>query len=131
MRAFASHLHPGTIFDAGAANAARGAAAVSESWGGIIAGSAVALRWRPGIVQIGGDPDIALSKGPYILRSAHGGTAAYRVGFYQTVWVRGGSGGSDWRVLYDASASTPMPMASREAADAWVGAQAMSACASS
>ena len=128
-RAFASYLHPGAIFDAGAGDAPRGVAAVSESWSEIVAGTAIALRWRPGIVQIG-EPNVAVSKGPYILQSTRSGTASYQVGFYQTVWIRGGSGGP-WRVLYDALASTPMPMASREAADAWVGAQAMSACAGS
>ena len=128
-RAFASYLHPGAIFDAGASDAPRGAAAVSESWSEIVAGTRVALRWRPGIVQIA-EPNVALSKGPYILQSTRNGATSWQVGFYQTVWLRGGSDGGPWRVLYDASASTPMPMASREAADAWVAAEAMSACAS-
>ena len=52
----------------------------------------VALRWRPGIVQIGA-PNIAVSKGPYILQSTRNGETSWRVGFYQTVWLRGGSDG--------------------------------------
>jgi hypothetical protein len=63
-RAFAEHLHPGTIFDAGHAEADRGRDAVAASWAPIVAGSTIALRWRPGIVQIGGEPGVAISRGP-------------------------------------------------------------------
>lgn len=125
-RAFAEHLHPGTVFNAGAAEADRGRAAVEASWAAIVEGKALVLRWRPGIVQIGGEPRVAVSKGPYILQTTRDGQPLTRVGFYQTIWTKDDAG--TWRVLFDGPASTPQPVADRAAAEAWVVAQPMSAC---
>ena len=86
------------------------------------------LRWRPGFVHIGGDPAIALSRGPWILQSERGGVPTVCVGFYQTVWVRDAKDGV-WRVLYDGLASTPLKVADRAAAEKWVVEQAMADCA--
>jgi hypothetical protein len=127
--AFASHLHPGAVFNAGTADADRGRDAVLKSWAGIVEGKNVVLRWRPGIVTIGGDPRVAVSRGPYILQASREGALVFSVGFYQTVWGLDASD-SSWRVLFDGGASTPMKVADRAAAEAWVAAQAMSDCAS-
>ena len=127
-RAFAEHLHAGAVFDAGSAEADRGRDAVMAAWEPIIAGSTIALRWRPGIVQIGGEPGIAISRGPFILQRVQGGADVVRVGFYQTVWLRD-AGDGVWRVLYDAAASTAQAMADRAAAERWVEEQGMSDCA--
>ena len=128
--AFAAHLHPGTVFNAGAVAAERGRDAVVQGWADIVDGRKLQLRWRPGIVQIGGEANIALSRGPYILQTGSGPATAYRVGFYQTLWTRAAAGAA-WQVLYDGSASTPQKMDTRDAADAWVREQAMSDCATS
>ncbi|MEO8082011.1 MAG: hypothetical protein ABI641_15865 [Caldimonas sp.] len=126
---FAAHLHPGAVFNAGTAEADRGSAAVAAGWSAIVDGRAVALRWRPGIVQIAGDPRIAVSRGPYIVQRARGeGRGSFNVGLYQTVWLRDTAGGT-WRVLFDGSASTPVPFDDRAAADRWVAAQPASDCA--
>ena len=127
-RAFEAHLHPGTVFNAGAPEAERGKAAVTESWRDIIEGRKLVLRWRPGLVQIGGDPAIALSRGPWILQDSRDGVATVSVGFYQTIWVRDAKDGV-WRVLYDGLASTPQKMADRAAAEKWVVDQPMADCA--
>jgi hypothetical protein len=127
-RAFAEHLHAGAIFDAGHAEADRGRDAVTAGWAPILAGTTIALRWRPGIVHIGGEPGIAISRGPYILQRSQDGAEVVRVGFYQTVWLRDARD-RVWRVLYDAGASTAQPMADRAAAERWVEEQVMSDCA--
>jgi hypothetical protein len=62
--AFESFLHPGTVFSVATADADRGRESVMQSWAGIVEGKAIALRWRPGIVMIGGEPAIAVSRGP-------------------------------------------------------------------
>jgi len=126
--AFRSFLHAGTVFGAGTAEPDRGSDEVAKSWAEIVEGRTIALRWRPGIVQIGGEPAIALSRGPYILQRMQAGAPIYRVGLYQTVWVRDGRDGV-WRVLYDGSASAGQAMDDRAAADRWVEEQAMSDCA--
>jgi hypothetical protein len=117
------------VFQAGTADADRGGDAVTSAWREIVDGKSIALRWRPGIVQIGGEPAIAVSRGPYILHRLQAGAPIYRVGMYQTVWVRDGRDGV-WRVLFDGSATTGQPMDDRAAAERWVEDQAMSDCAS-
>ena len=128
-RAFESFLHAGTVFQAGTADADRGRDTVAKEWLEIIDGKTIALRWRPGIVHIGGEPAIAVSRGPYILQRMQAGAAVYRVGMFQTVWVRDGGDGV-WRVLFDGSATTSQPMEDRAAAERWVEGQPMSDCAS-
>jgi ketosteroid isomerase-like protein len=128
-RAFASYLHAGTVFNAGTADADRGRDDVAKSWAEIVEGKTIALRWRPGIVQIGGEPGIAVSRGPYILQRMQAGAPVYRVGMYQTVWVRDGRDGV-WRVLFDGSATTGQAIDDRAAAERWVEEQVMSDCAS-
>jgi len=128
-RAFESFLHAGTVFDAGTADADRGRDEVAKSWAEIVAGKTIALRWRPGIVQIGGEPTIALSRGPYILQRMQAGAPVFRVGMYQTVWVRDLRDGV-WRVLFDGSATTGQSVEDRVAAERWVEEQVMSDCAS-
>ena len=126
--AFASFLHPGTVFNAGTGEADRGRDVVMNEWREIVDGRTIALRWRPGIVQIGGEPAIALSRGPYVLQRVQGsGAASYRVGMFQTVWVRDAGDGA-WRVLFDGSATSSQPVDDRVAADRWVE-QPMSDCA--
>ncbi|MGZ5235020.1 MAG: YybH family protein [Caldimonas sp.] len=127
-RAFASHLHPGAVFNAGSPEPARGIGPVAQSWAEIVEGKTVALRWRPGIVHIGGDPAIAVSRGPWIMQATRDGAPVFNVGFFQSIWVRDAKDGS-WRILFDAGASTPIKMADRAAAEAWVAEQAMADCA--
>ena len=126
--AFESFLHAGTVFNVATADADRGRDSVMQSWGGIVEGKAIALRWRPGIVTIGGEPAIAVSRGPYILQTMKDGVAAYRVGMFQTVWVRDAKD-AVWRVLFDGSATTGQNVDDRAAADRWVEDQPMSECA--
>lgn len=127
-RAFVAHIHPGAVFDAGAVDAVRGRAAVAKSWSGLIDGKDVLLRWRPGIVDIGGDPDVALSRGPYVLEDKRADPATrFRVGLFQSVWVRDRVDG-EWRVLFDGSGGPPKPVESAEAAQHYMAANAPADC---
>jgi Domain of unknown function (DUF4440) len=128
LAAFESFLHAGTVFSVATADAERGRDAVLNSWGAIVEGKALALRWRPGIVTIGGEPTIAVSRGPYILQTMKDGAEAYRVGMFQSVWVRDPKDGV-WRVLFDGSATGGQNVDDRAAADRWVEDQPMSECA--
>ena len=129
LAARAGLLALGTVFQAGTAEVDRGSDNVTKEWAEIIGGKTIALRWRPGIVHIGGEPTIAVSRGPYILQRMQASGPTYRVGMFQTVWVRDGRDGV-WRVLFDGSATTGQPMDDRAAAERWVEEQAMSDCAS-
>jgi hypothetical protein len=125
--AFASHLQAGTVFNAGTLEADHGRDRVTKSWGPFLEGKTTVLRWRPGIVNIGGDPRVAYSRGPYILETTRDGRVGFGVGFYQTIWVKESDG--VWRVLFDGGASSLTRVDDRAAADTWVAAQAMSDCA--
>jgi len=127
--AFESYLHAGTVFNVGTVDADKGRDTVVRSWAEVVDGKAVALRWRPGIVQIGGEPAIAVSRGTFILQRTQAGAQVFRVGMFQSVWVRDPRD-NVWRVLFDGSATTSQPMDDRAAADRWVEDQAMSDCAS-
>ncbi len=127
-RAFAAHVHPDAVFNAGSAEAEHGREAIVRSWAGLIEGRELVLRWRPGVVNIGGDPDIALSRGPYVLEDRRAGAPAlFRVGLFQSIWVRDHESG-DWRVLFDGSASASMSVESAEAARQYVAANSPPDC---
>jgi hypothetical protein len=126
--AFAAFLHPGTVFNAGTPDADRGRDDVVRNWREIVDGKTIALRWRPGVVTIGGEPTIAVSRGTFILQRMQGDVPSFRVGMFQTVWVRD-AGDAVWRVLFDGSATTSQAMKDRAAAETWVSEQPMSDCA--
>lgn len=125
--AFSGFLQAGAIFNAGTLEADRGREQVARSWVPLVEGKSIVLRWRAGIVDIGGDPRVAFSRGPYILQTAKDGHIVVSVGFYQTIWVRDAD--KVWRVLFDGGASSLTKVDDRAAAETWVKAQAMSDCA--
>lgn len=97
--AFAEHLHPGAVF-IGGPQPLRGAKAVAEGWAPLVAGEKVRLRWHPEQVVIGGDPDVALSMGPYWLEDPRpGADPRYRSGRFISTWKRDADG--TWHVLFD------------------------------
>ena len=125
--AFAAFLQTGAIFNAGTLEADRGREQVAKNWVPLVEGKSIVLRWRAGIVNIGGDPKVAFSRGPYILQTAKDGRVSVSVGFYETIWVRDPD--NAWRVLFDGGASNLTKVDDRAAAETWVKAQAMSDCA--
>ena len=125
-KTWASYLHPGVVFNVGP-EPNRGIEAVRTIWPGISGGKNFVLRWRPGIVNLSGDMQAAVSLGPYVFQVRKNGVERFEVGLYQTVWVRDQRDGA-WRVLFDGEASTAIQVADRAAADAWVTEQPMSSC---
>ncbi|MBS0381229.1 MAG: nuclear transport factor 2 family protein [Proteobacteria bacterium] len=108
-RAFAAYLHPGAVFidDGGTA---RGAPAVVAKWAPLVRGDGVRLRWHPERVVIGGDPDTALSMGPYWFDDPQQKTTEprFRVGRFISTWKRDRHG--VWHVLFDGGGgSQPQP----------------------
>lgn len=100
--AFADHVRPDAVFQAGTPTPQRGRAAVVEAWQPMIRGE-FPLRWHPGLVHIGGDPDIALSHGPAWIEDPDPKAASrFRLGSFVSTWVRDADG--VWRVLFDRSA---------------------------
>lgn len=98
-KAFAAFLHPGAVFvdDGGIA---RGAQAVIAKWAPLVRGDGLRLHWHPERVVIGGDPDTALSMGPYWFDDPQQATEPrFRVGRFISTWKRDRHG--VWHVLFD------------------------------
>lgn len=107
-KAFAAFLQPGAVFidDGGIA---RGAPAIIANWAPLIRGAGVRLRWHPERVVIGGDPDTALSMGPYWFNDPkQTAEPRFRVGRFISTWKRDRHG--VWHVLFDGGGgSQPQP----------------------
>ena len=109
--AFADHVQRDAVFQAATPEPLRGRAAVVEAWTPIVNGD-FPLRWHPGAVSIGGDPDIAMSVGlAWVENPDPKAASRYRLGSFVSTWVRDEDGA--WRVLFDRSAQ-PLRDASAE-----------------
>jgi len=130
-RAFAAHLHPGAVFNAGSRSPLRGGEVVAQAWAGIVEGKEFILRWRPGVVAIGGDPNIALSRGPSFSESPGADPKErYKVGFFQSVWVRDAASG-EWRILFDRADGPQRAVASADEGRAHLAVQSSEECVAS
>ena len=108
--AFALHLHAGAVFNAGTATPARGREEVIKSWAAIVEGKRVILRWQPQFVNIGGDGDIAITRGPFVLEDPRPeAKSRYRVGHYVSIWKKDPKSGV-WHVLFDGGGPAPTPV---------------------
>lgn len=97
--AFAEHVHPGAVFLGGAP--LRGREAVVKGWAEIVAGSGTRLHWHPREVAIGGDPRLAVSRGPYWIEdTSPQAKHRYLVGTFTSFWAKDADG--VWRVMFDA-----------------------------
>lgn len=113
--AFADHVHAQAAFDAGSPEPIHGRAAVVDGWKGIIAGTPIKLGWSPGIVTIGGDGSLAISRGPaWIEDPRPDAKSHYRVGTFISTWIRDTDG--QWRVLFDGGATPMHPATDAEVA---------------
>jgi ketosteroid isomerase-like protein len=126
--AFAEHISPGAVFDAGTAQPVRGRDAIVARWEPLIAGRGTELRWRAGFVSIGENADVAISRGPLETRTRGAdGRVVFRVGLYQSVWVRDGAG-APWLVLYQGPMAASTRVASAAAAQAFANEHAALDC---
>jgi len=112
--AFAAHLHEGAVFIGGGGRVTRGRAAVTDAWSAIIAGTNGVLYWHPQQVLIGGDPDVALSRGPWWLRNPDPQAGQpWLLGQFISTWLRGADG--QWYVLFDGGGGNePRPASDEE-----------------
>lgn len=86
-----------------------GALAVAEAWSAFFAAGGPSIKWRPQIVQVLEDGELALTRGPYRVVSVNAdGDTLERWGTFNSVWRIGADG--EWRVVFDAgspAASAP------------------------
>lgn len=76
----------------------RGVDAIAKAWAPFFAEGGPRIRWRPQLVQVLADGELALTRGPY--RMAAPGSDGELWGTFNSVWRRGEDG--RWRVVFDA-----------------------------
>ena len=85
----------------------RGRAEVGEAWAIFFESGGPQMRWRPRIVAVSADGDLAISRGPY--RSVTLGAEGQRIeswGTFISTWRRSSDG--SWQVLFDTGADAGM-----------------------
>ena len=77
-------------------------------------GKGLLLRWYPDAVDVSGDGNTALSRGPYWMDNpAAPAGKRYRIGRFISTWVRGGDG--QWQVVFDGGGgNVPKPATQAE-----------------
>ncbi|HEY4087341.1 MAG TPA: hypothetical protein VGM43_15455 [Bryobacteraceae bacterium] len=127
-KAFATYLRPDTVFAAGTENPVHGADMVLKNWAALLEGKPLRLRWRPNIVNIGGNRNVAISHGPYMIEDTRpDAKPKYRVGTFTTIWGRE-SADAPWLVVFDGPGEAVRPVEDLASAEKFM-AQAPATCA--
>jgi ketosteroid isomerase-like protein len=113
--AFAGHVHEGAVFGAASPNTQLGRDAILKAWNRIIEGKGISLEWRPQFVSIGAGMNVAMSRGPFAIKSWDDkGNTKYAIGSFVSVWVRKDDA-SPWLVVLDGGGPPPTPATEEEA----------------
>lgn len=96
--AFAALVHPDARFTG--AGVLRGREAVAEGWSVFLGGEGPSIRWAPDSVEVLQSGDLALSQGPYEIRTTGpDGKETMTAGRFMSVWQRQEDGA--WLVVFD------------------------------
>jgi ketosteroid isomerase-like protein len=82
-------------------SAIRGRANIVDAWSVFFDKDGPDLIWRPQIIEVLESGDLALSRGPYRLRSRdENGDEVVEWGTYNSVWRKNSNG--EWHIIFDA-----------------------------
>lgn len=96
---FASFIADEAIFVGG--TVLRGKRAILEGWEVFFREDAPQLTWAPEVVEIQGDGELGMTRGPYTLEQVGpDGTTVSQSGLFNSIWKRQPDG--VWQVLFDA-----------------------------
>ncbi len=87
----------------------RGPVDVTEAWSVFFADDGPLIKWRPQIIEVLKDGNLALSRGPYRMtaRDEEGNTTEHW-GTFNSIWRKDAEG--SWKVVFDAgNASADLP----------------------
>jgi len=103
--AFLSFVDPDARFIAG--SVARGRAEIGEAWSGLFAEDGPTIRWRPAIVEVTIDGQLAISRGPYrTTQTDEKGEIHHSWGHFNSTWRLNEAG--VWQVLFDSGGDAGM-----------------------
>ena len=89
----------------GNTNATRGRAEIVEAWSAFFTEDGPRQVWRPQIIEVLESGDLAISRGPYRLRSKdENGEPTEEWGTYNSIWRKNADG--KWHIIFDAGNSS-------------------------
>ena len=96
---FASFIADDAIFVSGAV--LRGKQAILDGWAVFFREDAPKLTWKPEVVEIQGDGELGMTRGPFTLEQVGpDGKVVSQSGLFNSIWKRQQDGG--WKVIFDA-----------------------------
>lgn len=89
------------------AGIARGHAEIAAAWSFAFADDNTLMRWRPAVVEVTSDGNLAISRGPYRLTGTDEAGTDFEIwGTFISTWRRNQEGA--WRVIFDTSGESNM-----------------------
>ncbi|MDA0681222.1 MAG: nuclear transport factor 2 family protein [Proteobacteria bacterium] len=86
---------------------ARGRDEIAEAWSFAFSEDGPTIRWRPAVVEVASDGNVAISRGPYRLtRIDENGDEQQSWGHFISTWRRNNNG--QWQVLFDTGGDNAM-----------------------
>ena len=106
MATFLSRIDPDARFVA--SSVLKGPREVQTGWSAFFSENGPAIRWRPQFIEVLETGDLALSRGPYRIRSIdEAGGVAEQWGIYNSVWRLTETG--RWQIVFDAGGELSEP----------------------
>jgi ketosteroid isomerase-like protein len=103
--AFLSFVDPDARFIT--SRVARGREEIGEAWSSALEPGGPAMRWRPEVVEVTNDGNLAISRGPWRSTSLdESGNVIETWGHFISTWRRNQDG--EWRVLFDTGGDSGM-----------------------
>lgn len=91
----------------------RGREEIAESWSFAFEEGGSDMRWRPAVVEVTNDGNLAISRGPYRMsRMDEEGARVEVWGTFISTWRRNSDG--QWRVVFDTSGESNMTPTDRD-----------------
>jgi uncharacterized protein (TIGR02246 family) len=98
--AFATLIAEDAVF-LGSTRVLKGRAAIAEAWQGYFGQGRPDFEWHPETVELSGDGELGVTRGPWVIRSRDkDGKAVEESGTFNSTWRRQADG--SWRILFDA-----------------------------
>lgn len=110
---FLSYVDPDARFIT--SRVSRGREAIGEAWSAVLSPGGVSMRWRPAVVEVTSDGNLAISRGPYrSIGQNEKGDWVESWGHFISTWRRNASG--EWKVVFDTGGDDGMTPSAEEVA---------------
>jgi len=109
IEAFAAMIDDDARFIGNLFTPRRGRDEIIEGWAGFFTDDAARMLWRPQIIEVLQEGDLAMSRGPYRMRGTlQSGDEFESWGIFNSIWRRNQDG--EWRIVFDAGFTAEQPL---------------------